>query len=71
MEARNVMTWATILLAVSAVLGTIVDVFPASEGLGLAKAAIIAGAAGRAFVFASKEIAGIYQSGEVVEDDSE
>lgn len=59
---RNVMTWATILLAVSGVLAAVIDVLPQAEALGLAKAAIIAGAAGRALVFAAKEIAGIYHT---------
>lgn len=60
---RNVMTWATILLAVGAVLGAIVDVFPAANALRLAEVSIAAGAAGRALVFVAKEISSIYTSG--------
>lgn len=67
---RNVMTWATILLAIGAVLGAVVDVFPAANALRLAEVSIVAGAAGRALVFVSKEIASIYTQSDGSDDES-
>lgn len=69
----NIMTWATILLAAAAVAGSAAELFPQAAGLGLAKASIIAGAAGRALVFAVREWASVYAiaSGEGEADDAE
>lgn len=54
--ADNLMTWATILIAVAAAAGSAAGAIPGDAGMELAKWSIIAGAAGRALVMAAKQL---------------